>query len=306
MACFVEGCLVAFEGVFWMVRGLSHPRGRLLAMPRYPVLDVVVKEPADLVSVARRFSGDVVMYSMCYGREVPLLRIDEIQAFANPLEYCASSDDDVACGLVKILTSTTGVDTIGVTGSRLYRWASSGKPGRGDIDLVVYGPRVDEFYHHLKENPLLEPYTGNASRRLIDQRGGWSLQGVLHHRESSKVLQGMWRGLDVYIRLVPLMPEEYSICRDTVYYLGERVLEGTVVDNSRGHVFPCTYELSVDGVPGGRLSLTSPRGRFCELLFPGDRIKAWGRLEIVRAGYVGEPRLQLTLADKSHGVALAG
>ncbi len=306
MACFVEGCLVEYDGLFWMVRGLSHPQGRLLAMPRYPELGIVVKEPTDLVSVAKRFSEDIVMYSMCYGREVPLLRVDNVQAFVDPLEYCVSSGDEVACGLVKILTSITGVDTIGVTGSRLHRWAALGKPGRGDIDLVVYGPRVDEFYHQLRENPLLEPYTGKASSRLMDQRGGWSLPGVLHRRESLKVLQGMWRGLDVYIRLVPLMPGEYTHCRDTVYYLGDRVLEGTVVDNSRGHVFPCTYELSVHGVPGRRVFLTSPRGRFCELLFPGDRIKAWGRLEIVRAGYVGEPRLHLTLTDKSHGVALAG
>lgn len=286
-----------------MVRGTTHPRGLILALPRYPRPGVKVKELGELASTAERGWREVVRYSHCYGRRVPLIPLKAVQAHASPLDYCNEpSRDPIACNLVERLRDATGVYEVGVTGSRLLSTLDSRWGGGGDIDVIVYGKRVYDFYRALKENRVLQPYDWSGVKELSRTRG-WPGDPLLLRRELSKILQGRWRGLDVYIRLVPGLPWEYAECNETIHPIGDGVeVRGRVVDDAQGYIFPCSYTLAVEEPPLGTILLTSPRGRFCELLRKGDKIKARGRLELVRPLHSGEPRVQLVLVDSIHDV----
>lgn len=271
--------MVRFGGIYWLVRSVYKFENKVFAIPRYLDVDPELKpiKEADLsIEVAKKLFPEHVHYVECFGREVPLIPIEKFEKVFDPRRFRPgdSQISHAAYSLVETIRKEIGVANVGVTGGLLLGRKTN------DIDIVVYGEReAYEVYRYLAEKNFLEHYTLEESFKLINERKECCFNYTLLQRESEKVLQGKFKGFDVYIRLIPVYPELPLECKRKVKKLGDMVIEGKCSNDEHGMLYPCSYEIVTENNNIKRIS--SDRGRFCELLKKSEKFIAKGEIEIV-------------------------
>ena len=150
----------------------------------------------------------------------------------------------------------------------------------------------------------LKPYSLEGLKKLYEFRSKDTPIpfGDFARMEGRKRLQGTYRGVDFYVRLVK-RPKEYGEkYGDKVYVpIGTQIIRA-LIDSSKDSMFtPCRYAISsveiVEGPPVKPVEIVSFRGRFCELAREGERITAKGKLELVRSRE-GDEHYRLLLGAK--------
>lgn len=280
------------------VKGVCHPRGSVVAYPRY------IKVGNNLHKIAKfQESMSVLMdrykeflgYDEYIGQVIPKIPISRIAWDADPIEdkeKVLREDNEMprkAMQFMNLLKDFSSVSdgAIGLTGSLLLRTYRDGS----DIDIVVYGVReCIAIYDALREMRCLrltEKLTYKDLDTVIASRSDTSLDRRLWaFHESRKLLNGLFMGTVYTMKLVPY-PEEYwdrygerryrSIGRATVKFIAE--------DCSHGIFTPCKYVIKVLSVLDGSIeaynatSIVSYRSRFSEQLRDGEIGLVSGRLE---------------------------
>lgn len=181
---------------------------------------------------------------------------------------------------------------LGISGSLLVGLHTSSS----DIDPVIYGSeKCRKVYSTLKslmqhEDSQVKPYIPEELKRLFDFRSKdtiMSLEDFLR-TESRKVLQGMFKRRDFFIRCVKgwnEIDEKYG----KVQYksMGYAKIKATVTDDSEMIFTPCCYKIAdveiLEGVHVEPIEeIVSFRGRFCEQARNGETVIAQGKVERVQ------------------------
>jgi hypothetical protein len=165
-----------------------------------------------------------------------------------------------------------------------------------DIDPVIYGSEnCRKVYATLKSlmqsrGSLVKPYTREGLKRLFDFRSKdtvVSFEDFLR-TESRKVLQGMFKRRDFFIRCVKDWNEiEEKYGRVRYKSIGYAKIEATVTDDLEMIFTPCRYKIAevkiLEGVHVEPIEeIVSFRGRFCEQARNGETVIAQGKVERVQ------------------------
>ena len=319
--------LETVEGLIFDVKGVVHPHNAVIAYVRY------VPHPTgkrvrggrtyaklysleDREAFLRRNYPQYLRPDPVFNETVQAVPLDRIARYYKPSEKLremlfASKLDAVERAALELATlirreAGIGLDSIGVTGSILVGLHSESS----DIDLVVVGEQsARKAYEALRsliaEGGSVRPYDAAGLRRLYEFR---SKDTPLPFRafaemERKKVLQGLFKGRDFYVRLVKRSEEYGERYGDKVYLpLGVQKVRAKVVDATDSIFTPCRYVVSevevLEGLRRARIrEIVSLRGRFCELAGEGEHIIARGKLELVRCRS-GESYYRLFLGRK--------
>jgi len=313
----IEGYFIeTTEGLIFDVKGLLHPPDRVIAYVRY-VPDpngervrrngvryrkvYALSKREELIK--RRFP-EYTHYDEFFNRwlqSVPIRRIKEVYdpcLKLRELIKLMKKDEleTLACELAERLTSAgVSLDSIGISGSLLVELHTESS----DIDLVVYGEREGRRVHDhlkklLKSGKEIRAYTKRELLKLYEFRSQDTLMplNVFLRVEERKVLEGIFKGRDFYIRLVK-RPEEYgeSYGQRRYYPIGRAKVIAKVVDDKDSIFTPCKYLVSEVEVLRGSIpyplkEVVSFRGRFCEQAMKGERVVVNGVVEVVKSkGY---------------------
>ena len=186
---------------------------------------------------------------------------------------------------VSILSEESKVSTafFGTSGSVLIGLERK----ESDIDLNVYGEgegrRVYDALKRIRPtSEAVSPYDADSIESVLVSR--WGDTGLdlekLWDLECQKVLHGLFRGVDYFIRLIVDEDESESTPMDDV------VILATVADASHSIYAPCIYRVTDVTIEKGSedhviIELKSYRGKFTEQANTGDRVKARGTVEKV-------------------------
>lgn len=199
---------------------------------------------------------------------------------AKALEFC------------KILSKQSNVDLsrFGVSGSILTKLISK----NSDIDVIVYGKseckKVKDTLENLLSENLYEfqRYNHDKLRNLYKQRSIDTLMNFktfLFH-EKRKSLQGIFKGIDFYVRCIKEWNEVKEKYGDFYFKpIGRAKIEAKIVNDSESYLTPCKYVINYIKVLEGKdvkiKELISFRGRFCEQAKRNEVVIAKGTLEKV-------------------------
>jgi predicted nucleotidyltransferase len=135
-----------------------------------------------------------------------------------------------------------------------------------------------------------------------------SFSSFLNH-ERAKCLQGKFRGVDYFVRCVRDWKEWHEAYGAKRYFpLGKSIVRAVVVNDAESILTPCIYAIGDARAVGTRIAPTqvvSFRGRFCEQVHTGERIRARGKLEKVVDSYgenyrlvIGEEPSDFLISDR--------
>lgn len=298
------------EGLFFTVKGLLHPKDRVVAYLRY-VPDARgerkregrryrrVYDLGEATEILRRDYPQYLGRVESLGRTLQTVPWDRIARVYKPEERLRSLMDRPRTGLEEIvvefasgLSSESGVplDNFGVSGSILIGLTSPSS----DVDLIVHGEEPGRsVYEALKRLRAacnwISPYDENTVEKVL--RARWGDAGVdlerLRGIEVKKVLHGLVRDRDYFVRLVKGPGEvEAEIASRPL----RRAKLKAVVAGAEDSIFtPCRYllrrcTLQEPPLPRGVTELLSFRGRFTEQAAEGETVEAAGTLEEVEYG----------------------
>ncbi|RLE56108.1 MAG: hypothetical protein DRJ40_06835 [Thermoprotei archaeon] len=323
----IEGYYVKVRsGDIFAVKDVVQPPGKVVAYPKYvltPSGSRICREDGaryrkvetvpELYRVLYERYGNYIVYDVFYGREVPEIPLSDVVRIYDPrvkLQELMKSplQDSVVRDVVdfcRLLSRVTPTDSIGVSGSVLV----SLHEGSSDIDVVVYGREHGFRVYGYLENLVnvstdVRRYDEVLLKRLYISRGRetpMDFTTFVRHEER-RVLEGLFRGREYFIRLIQL-PSELDVRYGTyvVRKLGTCVLKAIVVDASESIFTPCRYRIKVieflEGSEREVCEVYSLRGRFCELASEGDTVICRGTLEEVHYVESGEVRYRVYLGD---------
>jgi predicted nucleotidyltransferase len=311
----VEGYfIITTDGLIFEVKGIVHPRDRVIAYLRYVPGNggyrkvYALDEREDYL---RSNYASYLWYSEAHGREVQSVPSSKIKSILNPVEHLGnlrnrtgiiSSLEQASVDLAEKLVEATGIDwsDIGITGSQLLRIAKKDS----DIDLAVFGlDACQRFYLELSRDIVsitgIERYTGTSLDKHVVFRWGahTELSPILREIEENKVLQGLFKGYDFFVRLVKMPGDLDYVYGDVSFQMkGQQLVSGTVTDDSNSIFTPCEYLVESDVFPSLK-RLVSYRGRFTEQVSKGTSFEAQGRLETVTDHKRGNQYLQLVMGE---------
>ncbi|MBE9391424.1 hypothetical protein IOK49_04975 [Fervidicoccus fontis] len=292
----IEGFIVEYKNTYWIIRSYYDFGDYLFAIPRY-VFDMnrTIKEVKEAIEFVSTYYPEKLQECKCFGRKVPFLKKSEVGRVLDPRSVALEVSNPLHKKAMKLLSElrehTNSVD-IGITGGILVGKRTS------DIDVIVYGRKTcEEVYKFLMESKTLEKYGRNEVLNLLENRREKYYNELIVKREMEKILQGKFEGVDVYIRLVPYTPECSQKCTRSIEKLGTITTNVTITDSSLSYLYPCSYR-AFDNKSRKEITITSDRGRFCEILKPGDFAFVRGELE--RVNDEGKTFLQLYLWDNEH------
>jgi predicted nucleotidyltransferase len=302
------------EGLFFVVKGLLHPPGRILSVLRY-----VPHPQGDRIIGGRHyqrlyhFSEQFQFLEACYPQylaydqaselvqqSVPVASIEHVYdprtwlktISATPSRNALQEDALAFCDL---LAHAAGVprDHLGVSGSLLIGLHTS----HSDLDITVHGECSCRAVHKTLQALLNASAVNGLSRfdrqgllhlyaeRLPDTRMDFDQFIALERRKS---FQGLFRGRIFFVRFVK-EPNEIGESYGDHHYkpLHQAGIAATVVSEAGAIFTPCSYPLDdvqfLQGDPVDSLCETvSYRGRFCEQARPGERVYAFGTVERVQ------------------------
>ena len=311
----VEGYfIITVDGLIFEVKGVIHPKNRVIAYLRYvPVSDGYKKiYPLDeRETYLQNNFPSYLWFSEPHGRMVQSVPKDRIDSILSPVECLRdlrehtgkiSNLEQASVNLAEGLVELTRIEwsNIGITGSQLVGIAKSDS----DIDLVVFGlDACQRFYSSFSQNYAsvagMERYAGGMLDNHVEFRWGAhaSLKPVLREIEREKVLQGLFEGYHFFVRLVKT-PDDYDhVYGDLSFQMkGLQIVSGVVIEDSDSIFTPCEYLVKSENVPNLR-KLVSYRGRFTEQISQGASFEARGRLEMVTNHKEQNQYLQLVLGE---------
>jgi predicted nucleotidyltransferase len=311
-----EGDLIETRNhAFFDVKGLVHPPRKVVAFIRFfsnPKGDrkrenityrkvYPLKERYELLR--ERFPRFLV-FDPVFDEQLCEVPLETVKHHFEPPEGLTSlrnkdALDDVetdALELAGLLKKNASVSWsyLGISGSILVGLHTS----RSDIDPVIYGSENCRNVHSTlkslmkqKDSPV-KPYAHEGLKRLFDFRSKDTIMPFedFLRTESRKVLQGMFKRRDYFIRCVKdwsEIDEQYGM----VQYksMGYAKIKAIVTDDSEMIFTPCSYKIAgvkiLEGVHIDSLEeIVSFRGRFCEQARNGETVIAQGKVERVQTG----------------------
>jgi len=309
-----EGDIIeTFDSNIFDVKGLVHPPRKIVAFIRFipdPKGDrkrenttyrkvYPLKERYELL---REQFPQFLVFDPVFDEQLCEVPIEAVKHLFKPAEglvslRCKDVLDKVetdALEFAGLLKENANVSwsKLGVSGSLLVGLHMSSS----DVDPVIYGSEncrkvyatLKSLMQH-KDSPV-KPYTREGLKRLFDFRSKdtvMSFEDFLR-TESRKVLQGMFKRRDFFIRCVKDWNEiehEYGGVR--YKSVGYVKIKATVTDDSEMIFTPCCYKIAdvkiLEGIHVEPVEeIVSFRGRFCEQARNGETVIAQGKVERVQ------------------------
>ena len=298
------------ESVFFDVKGLVHPPGRIVAFLRYvPDSNGARKRDgnryrkvyalSERYTVLRQLFPQYLVYDPVFNEYLCEVPVENVRKHYQPIDHLGDlryreildKAESQALLFAEILKKTANIpwNKLGISGSILVGLHTLGS----DIDPVIYGSKACyKVYSALKsllENneSQMKRYGQDELRKLFDFRSKDTVTSFENfvRTESRKVLQGKFMERDYFVRFVKdwnEIEEEYG----TILYkpVGYTKIRAKVVDNSEAIFTPCSYKIddvkTIEGVHVGSIEeIVSFRGRFCEQAKSGEVVIAQGKVE---------------------------
>ena len=318
------------DGLFFDVKGLLHPPGRIVAYLRYypnnrgtrlrdGVRYAKIYNLSGRRSLLKRKWPEYLYYDEVQGRELQGVPANNMRNLHSPAQKSRAllrtrQKDPLetnAIRLVQILSHESRLPSasFGISGSLLVGFH---RPD-SDIDVIVYGAEQSERVHSvlyslLNNDQYFHRYTARNLKKLYVRRG---LQQAIGFRdfaeqEQRKVFEGKFMGHDYFLRCVKRWGEITERYGEVRYKpMGRCMISGWVSDDAETLLTPCRYSLDrvrvLEGVRSRRPSeVVSFRGRFTEQASCGERIVARGRLESVQSD--GSQHFRLVVGESTRDV----
>jgi hypothetical protein len=315
------------NGVIFDVKGLVHPKGRVVAFPRFvpdskgdrkrrnAAYRKVYALSARYELLEERFPQYLVQDKVL-GERLCELPVKNVRRHYRPIERLKQLRlnerldmlERDALDFVSLLKREANVPwrNLGVSGSILTKLHAS----KSDFDPIVYGEEscrsvysALESLHKRKSNGV-RAYDEEELCALFDFRSKDTLVSFedFVRTESRKVLQGKYEGHDYFIRCVKDWREAGERYGDVHYFnAGYARIKATVIDASESVFTPCTYKVGdvqvLEGPEKPISEVASFRGRFCEQAENNEVIVAQGKLERMQ-NKRGEVHYRLLLGNK--------
>jgi predicted nucleotidyltransferase len=317
------------SGVIFDVKGLIHPKDKVVAFPRY-IPDSQGHRHSKGVSYDKVYSlndrfnflqehlPDLLLFDEVFGELMCEVPTDDIIQHFQPQEKLAQMHTEKSLSPLEVKALQLATDlqqranipwnAIGISGSILADLTTT----TSDIDLLIYGAdncRKAYFAMQcmLKEaHPRFKAYTTEELETLYAFRSKDTHMSFTDFQcvENRKAFQGMYRGTDYFVRFIKDWPEISEQYGD-VYYSNEGYakINANISDKDEAIFTPCTYQLEnvkilkgpkIDGIK----EISSFRGRFCEQAENGEIITAQGKVELVVNKKSGDQYYRLILGSK--------
>ncbi|MEM4788298.1 MAG: hypothetical protein QXV06_00685 [Ignisphaera sp.] len=323
------------DGNIFYAKGVTHPLNYVVAYPKYVVDPLGNRLDRNhgirykrLATVSEEYSYVVSKYSKYlrfdefFGREVILVPLADIVHVYNPIQKLKEIiyEDNLKDPVLKdardmvldIIESTNTSSEIGISGSILVNLFKEDS----DIDIVVYGINKGlNVYRYLLDvvdkDPRYRKYRINDIRGLYTRR---SLETPippeqLIRQESRKVLEGLFKGREYFIRLVKYPWEEPSYGSYRCFKLGKSIMKLKVVDSRESIFTPCRYKVElidvIEGVKADVVEIYSLRGRFTEIVREDEIIIARGTVEYIETQN-SKDYYRLYLGDQGDYILITG
>lgn len=290
-------------------KGVAHPVGSIVAYPKYVVdsggdrIDLSGTKYRKISSVNEEYNYVVsnyakyLKYDEFFCRNIVVVPVEDIFYIYNPIKKARDLlNIDLenfvvvdARDMVVDLIESTSVYDIGLSGSILVDLHKKDS----DIDIVVYG--IDngfKIYKYLQEvvdrNSEYRRYSKDFAKYLYLRRVKETpiTFEQFFIQQSRKMLEGLFRNREYFIRLVKYPWEEFSYGSYKCRKLGKSLLKLRIIDARESIYTPCRYRVEVveiiDGVKVENVEeIYSLRGRFNEIAREDDIVEVFGTIEIV-------------------------
>ncbi len=317
------------DNIIFDVKGLVHPPNKVIAFPRYiPSPEGTRGHGKNLYgkvyNLAERFqylqqnAPQLIVPDPVFGATLCEVPVETIVEHFDPVERLAKLRtsgklEDLerkAVTLAETLKEAAGIpwSSIGVSGSIMVGLFTL----QSDIDPLVYGAaNCRKAYSALQEllkdeASQFKPYTKEELQALFDFRSKDTHMSFEDFAkvEMRKAFQGMYSGIDYFVRFVKdwgEVDEQYG----DVYYedAGYAKVTATVADDSEALFTPCSYQIAnAKVVEGPKLEditeIASFRGRFCEQATIGEKIVVQGKVEHVTDKRQGKEHYRIIIGNK--------
>ncbi len=308
-----EGDLIETrDGNIFDVKGYVHPPGKIIAFIRFTpdpngarirgsTRYSKVYPLQERYELLRERFPQYLVFNTVFDQRLCEVRIGMVQEHYQPSKYLqqlrrTSAKHELqkqTLDLAQLLHNKARVkwSALGVSGSLLVGLHTA----KSDIDLVAYGSQnCRKIYDALRllihdGTSGVKPYDKESLKALFDFRSKDTIMKFedFIRTESRKVLQGMFRGRDYFIRCIKDWTEVSETYGSVQYKsMGRAKISATVIDDSQMIFTPCTYRIADVDILQGKVpkplrEVSSFRGRFCEQASKGERIIAYGTVEKV-------------------------
>ncbi|MDR2707244.1 MAG: nucleotidyltransferase domain-containing protein [Nitrososphaerota archaeon] len=308
-----EGDLIQHKSnVIFDVKGLSHPENRVVAFPRYIPNPKGPRNNENLsydkiYSLSDRFKflkehlPHLIVHDKVFGETICAVPTDEIIHHFQPQEKIVNLRinkpktvlEEKALQFATDLQEMANIpwNAIGISGSILTGLTTE----TSDIDILIYGEANSRkayaaMQQMLKEgHPRCKAYTTEELGTLYNFRSKDTYMSFEDFQkvEKRKAFQGMYQGIDYYVRFVKDW-HELSEHYGEIYYsnAGYAKITANIHGKTEALFTPCIYQIdNVNIIEGPKLDsikeIASFRGRFCEQAENNENIIAQGKVELV-------------------------
>ncbi|AWR96443.1 hypothetical protein DFR86_02015 [Acidianus sulfidivorans JP7] len=227
-----EGYFIEYKNVIWAVKGCTHPKGYVVAIPR-KIGNNKIKTFSEGMKIVRERFPDILRYEKKIGFEVPLIPLDESKVF-DPFSF--KSNDKNINEFLSLF------DDVGVTGSWLYE-------GKGnDIDIITFNQKNYDILKKLREERITSPLNSVNEKEIeiLEYNDFKSLK-------QNRVLEGIYKGIPYTFKIVNC--EDFGEVKFTTSFDGTV----TIIKAEKNFTIPVKY-VTKEGYIA-----TSFRTRFTEL-----------------------------------------
>jgi len=255
----LEGEYFVYKGYLWFIKGIQHPSGKVIAFPRYNLLNH--RRDYD------RLIGENRSYWDCLKIEVEMVDLNEVKPF-NP------RFDERVLNIVNTLRDLIGFNDYLLTGSTIlgdFR----------DIDIVIYGVENDILKNVVKLIDqgvlkrsmyiLVDEYNSKHRGRLDYNTYMYIKRDTITHLE--------YGGFHVNFKFTKYK-KGFNTCIDRVYRREFFNDEIEIVEPVEKYVIPARY--IVKTTSGEEYILETYREVYCEL--PSSKYRVEGFIEYRERG----------------------
>ncbi|MCW4005202.1 MAG: hypothetical protein NWF04_01180 [Candidatus Bathyarchaeota archaeon] len=325
-----EGDLIKTEdNVVFDVKGIVHPEDKLIAFPRYIPSPQGNRGSGEnlygkVYNLAERFAflqknlPHLIVDDPVFGEKLCEVSVDTVTEHFQPVESLArlrkkgdlAELERKAVELAEELQAAANIpwSSIGVSGSVM---AGMFTP-QSDIDPLVYGEKnCLKAYQALQallpdEKSRFNAYTRQELSNLYDFRSKDTHMGFEDFAkvESRKAFQGMFLGVDFFVRFVKDFSEADQKYGDVHYQnSGYGKITATITDSSEALFTPCSYQLEGTQILEGPnrepiTEVASFRGRFCMQAVEKEKIEVQGKIEKVTDKRSNQTHYRLIIGNK--------
>ncbi len=223
----LEGEPLIYDGVLWIVKGYQHPPGKVIAFPRY---DLVNKKK--IVATSRFL--DHLTYWDCLKIEAPMIDCNKAYPYTATLN---PSYDNV----ISFLREYIGFKEYVLTGSSLI--------GAGnDLDIVVYGFK-EEYIETIKDM-LIRGIVGRSEYILYKEylnkhKHETDLRTYIHIKKNT-LLHILYRDIHINFKFVKYV-HGFNQCIDPVYKREFFYGKMEIIEPIEKYVVPSRYRVEFNG-----------------------------------------------------------